>query len=301
MSEFYENQIMTEAGNRNRKYFQFVNEVVNINGDEKTVEKNAVDDLDKFNNFFATIRANLAKKFSSPKLTQRAKQINSMFFRTIDEKEVTAAIAKIKKRYSTDCYNLNYVYIKAVSASVSPVLTMLFNKCFEEGNFPKPFKIAAITPLHKEGDKSKPENYKPISLLPIIGKIFEFLIFDRIKNYIEKFKILKANQFGFRSNHNTADAIVSLLEDIRMNKQNNANEIKVIFLDLKKAFDTVDHHILLEKCSDFGLRVKTLSIIASFLHDRTQVVKLKAKSSKSRQVSFGVPQGSIPGPLLFIL
>ena len=103
-----------------------------------------------------------------------------MFFRTIDEKEVTAAIAKTKKKYSTDCYNLNYVYIKAVSASVSPVLTMLFNKCFVEGNFPKSFKIASITPLHNYGDQSKPENYRPTFLLPIIGKIFEFLIFGRI-------------------------------------------------------------------------------------------------------------------------
>ena len=103
---------MTEAGNRNRKFFQFVNEVVTITGDEKTVEENAVDDLDKFNNVFATIGANLAEKFPSPKLTQRAKQINSMFLRTIDEKEITAAIAKTKKKYSTDCYNLSYVYIK---------------------------------------------------------------------------------------------------------------------------------------------------------------------------------------------
>ena len=122
---------------------------------------------------------------------------------------------------------------------------MLFNKCFEEGNFPKSFKIASITPLHKEGDKGRPENYRPISLLPIIGKIFEFLIFDRIKNYIEKFKIPQVNQIGFRSNHNTTDAIVSLLEIIRMNKQSKANEIKVTFLDLRKEFDTVDHSILL--------------------------------------------------------
>ena len=121
---------------------------------------------------------------------------------------------------------------------------MLFYKCFEEGNFPKSFKIASITPLHKEGDKGRPENYRPISLLPIIGKIFEFRIFDRIKNYIEKFKIPKVNQIGFRSNHNTTDAIVSLLEDIRMNKQSKANEIKVTFLDLRKEFDTVDHRIL---------------------------------------------------------
>ena len=167
-----------------------------------------------------------------------------MFFRTTNEKEVTAAIAKTKKKYSTDCYNLNYVYIKAVSAIVSPVLTMLFNKCYEEGNFRKSFKIAFITPLHKKGDKSKLVNYRSISLLPIIGKIFEFLIFDRIKNYILKFKILKVNQFGFRSNHSTTEAIVSLLEDIRVKKQSKANEIKITFLGLKKAFDTVNHRIL---------------------------------------------------------
>ena len=126
------------------------------------------------------------------------------------------AIAKTAKKYSTYCYNLNYVFMKAVSASVSPILTMLFNKCFEEGNFPKFFKLASITPLHKEGDKSKPENYRPISLLPIIGKIFDFLIFDRIKNYIEKFKIIEVKHFGFRSNHSSTDLIVSLSEDIRV-------------------------------------------------------------------------------------
>ena len=92
-----------------------------------------------------------------------------------------------------------------------------------------------------------------------------------------------------------------MLEDIRVNKQSKANEIKATILDLKKAFDTVDHRILLEKCSDYGLRGQTLSVIASFLHERTQVVKVKGKTSKSREVLFGVTQGAILGPLLFYL
>ena len=96
---------------------------------------------------------------------------------------------------------------------------MFFNKVPEEGNFRKSFKIATISPLSKEGDKSKPEKYRFFSLLPIIGKILELLIFDRIKTYIEKFKLLKFNQFGFRSNESTTEAIVSFLEDVRVNKQ----------------------------------------------------------------------------------
>ena len=152
---------------------------------------------------------------------------------------------------------------------------MLFNKLRKlGGNFLKSFKIASITPLHNEGDKSSIENYRPISLLPIFGKIFEFLILDRIKNYIEKIKILKNNQYAFRSNHNTTDATVSLLDDIRVNKQSKVKEIKV---NLKKSFDTDDHRILLEKCSDYGLRGKILSKIASVPHDRTQVVKMNKK------------------------
>ena len=185
-----------------------------------------------------------------------------MFLRTIDEKEVNAVIAKTKQMYSTDCYNLKYVYIKAVSASDSPVLTMHFYKCFKDGHFPKPFKIVSITPHYKEGDNSKPENYRPISLLPTIGKNIDSQIFDRIKNYIEIFKILKFNQLGFRSKHSTTDAIVPLLEDIRVDKQSKTIEIKVTFLELRKRFDTVDHRILLEKCSDYGLKGKTLTSIA---------------------------------------
>ena len=110
---------------KQKQEFLSVNEIFNINGDEKTAEKNAVEDLDQFNSFFATIGANLAKECPSPKLTERAKQMNSIIFRTIDEKEVTEVIAK--KKDSTDCYKLNYVHVKTVPASVSPVLTMLFS------------------------------------------------------------------------------------------------------------------------------------------------------------------------------
>ena len=139
---------------------------------------------------------NRSKQFSFIKTdAQRTKQVNSKFFRKIDVKKLMRLLLRLRK-YSTDCYNLNYVFIKTLSASVSPVPTMRFNNCFEEGSFPKFFKMAYIIPLHKEGDKSNTENYKPISLLPIISQIFELLIFDKIRNYTEKFKILIFTNLG---------------------------------------------------------------------------------------------------------
>ena len=138
-------------------------------------------------------------------------------------------------------------------------------------------------------------------MLPIIGKGFEQIIFDRIQNYRNVFEILSDSQFGFRHGKSTVDAIATLIEEIRSNLHNNSEKTKCTFLDLKKAFDTVDHKILLQKCYRYGLRGPIYNILKSYLSKRTQYTLIGDKKSKLNLIELGVPQGSILCPLLFII
>ena len=138
-------------------------------------------------------------------------------------------------------------------------------------------------------------------MLPIIGKVFERIIFDRIQNYLNVFEILSDSQFGFRHGKSTVDAIATLIEEIRSNLHNNSEKTKCTFLDWKKAFDTVDHNILLQKCYRYGLRGPIYNILMSYLSKRMQFTLIGDKKSKLNLIDLGVPQGSILGPLLFII
>ena len=156
-------------------------------------------------------------------------------------------------------------------------------------------------PFFKSGDQSKPTNYRPISLLPAIGKLFEKLLYKRIYTFLSKNNTYSKSQFGFRSKLSTADAIASLPEVNRANWFKPKNLIKCTFIDLKKAFDTVNHELLLKKCEHYGLRVTVLKMLESYLKDRFQYIKIEKVKSEKKNVKCGVQQGSILGPLLFII
>ena len=207
----------------------------------------------------------------------------------------------MKNKYSQDSYGINYFFLKKIGEIIAPVLVELFNKCFSEGNFPRSLKRAKITPIYKDGSQADPENYRPISLLPSLGKILEKLLLDRLNSFLRKHKILSNSQFGFRSNRSTVDALMNFVEEIRKTWDNQNTVTKCTFVDLKKAFDTVDHKMLLKKCASYGLRGHVLKILESYLKDRYQFTTIGENESKDRLVSCGVPQGSILGPLLFIL
>ena len=121
-----------------------------------------------------------------------------MFFADITNFEIEEIILKAKNKYSLDCCDMNYVFIKKLVFSLSPFLVTFFNNCFRRGIFPNQLKVAKVIPLYKDGDRSDPSNYRPISLLPVIGKIFEKIIYFRIVNFLDHFKLLNKNQFGFR-------------------------------------------------------------------------------------------------------
>ena len=168
------------------------------------------------------------------------------------------------------------------------------------GTFPDKLKIAKVIPIFKKGDPSLFENYRPISLLPAISKVLEKIIALQLSSYFETNKLLFDNQYGFRPKHSTEHAALELIDRI-INKM-DTNEIPLnIFLDLSKAFDTIDHTILLNKLKYYGLKGPTLNLFQSYLTNRRQYTEIEDTTSTILPIQVGVPQGSILGPILFII
>ena len=177
----------------------------------------------------------------------------------------------------------------------------MFNQCLLEGEFPKCLKIAEVIPIFKKGSATNVSNYRPISLLSQFDKIFEKIIYNRIIDFIEKYNLLSDHQFGFRQNSSTIHAVTYIYDNLIKNIDKGLYSC-CIFLDLSKAFDTVDHHILLCKLKNyFGIQGKSLNLIKSYLTNRRQYTKISNNFSDELEINCGVPQGSCLGPLLFLL
>ena len=161
-------------------------------------------------------------------------------------------------------------------------------------------KEAMITPVYKSDDRKFFGNYRPISILPIFSKILERIIYNRLLAYLDKMHILSSNQYGFRKNYSTYMALIELIDSLSHSIDNNEYTIG-IFVDLSKAFDTVDHKILISKLNHYGIRGTPLMWFKDYLSDRKQTVKFNETVSSKMTVTCGVPQGSILGPLLFLL
>ncbi len=168
------------------------------------------------------------------------------------------------------------------------------------GVFPDPLKIARVIPLYKSGDKNDITNYRPISLLPVLSKIFEKLIHARLTSFLDKHNVIYHKQFGFRRRHSTVHALNTAITQI-INGLNNNEVVLGIFLDFSKAFDTVKHNILLDKLENYGIRGKSLELFKSYLCNRKQSVFNGDMFSEELNIVDGVPQGSVLGPLLFLL
>ena len=168
------------------------------------------------------------------------------------------------------------------------------------GIFPDALKIAKVVPIYKNGDVKCVSNYRPISVLPTLSKITEKIVYNRLNKYLTDNSILHANLFGFREKLSTSMALLELVDKLSEAADKKLVSIGV-FIDLAKAFDTVDHTILLRKLEHYGVRGVPLSWFRSYLTNRRQYVMIGQSESNCDLITCGVPQGSILGPLLFLL
>jgi hypothetical protein len=268
-----------------------------------------LDAVNHVNIYFANAGKNLAEIISDtiPATTQAsyAQTINSSnsssfaLFET-DHHEVESILMSLKSASAPGCDNIPTQFLKLAKIVVVPVIAHLANLCFDKGIFPKIFKRSIVTPVHKSGIREEPNNYRPISVLTAISKIIEKLINTRLVNYLNKYNLLSDCQYGFRQGRSTEDAVLALTTLIS-NNLDKGEKCIAVFLDLKKAFDTVYLPTLVKKMERIGLRDKALKLLEDYLQNRTQKVKIGNYVSDETQVMFGVPQGSVLGPTLFLI
>ena len=179
-------------------------------------------------------------------------------------------------------------------------LAVLFNLSFTSGSFTTILKISKVTPIYKKDSKLKCSNYSPIPLLSNIDQIFERIVHNRLYEFFKDNKLVYNLQFGFRQKHSTTHALIHLTEKIREQLDSGKYGCR-IFVDFQKAFDTVDHTILTQKVNYYGVRGKTNNWFSSYLKNRTQFVTFNGFNSELKEINCGVTQGSILGPLLFLI
>jgi hypothetical protein len=190
--------------------------------------------------------------------------------------------------------------IKISRNFIAEPLAHIFNLCLNSGVFPSALKTAIVIPIHKSGDKNKPQNYRPISILTHFSKLLEKCIKARLFHFLDTHNILSPNQFGFRPKNSTSDAIFKLTRNLYHSLDGGLRTLAV-YLDLAKAFDTVDHGILLNKLEKIGMRGICLDLFKSYLQERLQTVKINDTFSKTMVITCGVPQGTVLGPVLFLI
>ena len=258
-------------------------------------------DADAINEYFANIGSVLAADIKPIDNNIKSNRVrDTMVITPTDTQEVAKILKHLKNKKSSGHDGISNEILKCCSPVVEPILAKTFNEMIEYSTYPDWMKLAKVTPLYKKGDRSLPENYRPISLISSLSKVFEKLLLKRMMSFCTKHKVLTSAQFGFRPKMSCVHAIVKVTEYIREQIDKKMTG-QACFIDLKKAFDTLNHEILLKKLEKYGFRGKINEILKSFLNDRKQYVKMKDFETDELTVQTGVPQGSVLGPFLFLI
>ena len=312
--DFYEKYFTKHKENLS-KTWQGIKQIINTKSKNSDYPTCIIDKSDtitdpteianRFNNFYASVADNILEKRKYNGNTSFKDYLTNPLDATMalyacDETEVLNLISMLNPKKKNGPNSIPTEILHLIANDICKPLTIIFNKSFAAGECPDLLKIASTIPIFKKDSKLIVSNYRPISLLSNINKILEKLMFKRVYDFLEKYKCIYKLQFGFRSKHSTNHALVDITETIRA----ALDDKKIaggIFVDLQKAFDTVNHDILVDKLSHYGIRGKTNDWFRSYLSNRIQYVSILGYDSGIKYMRHGVPQGSVLGPLLFLI
>ena len=284
----------------NRKNRNSVPDNITVNGAECS-DKQAI--AEHFNSFFASVG-----ELNSKNITEHgdfsyrdylSERIESNFeFRLVDSHNIKQIIKGIKTSRSNGHDGISSELLKLISNDIADSITLIINQSLKSGIFPNQLKIAKVTPIYKKDDKKIITNYRPISVLAVVSKIFETVIHEQLSDYFLSNNLFSAQQYGFRKNSSTELAALELIDRLLAQLKNHKIPIN-FYIDLAKAFASLNHDILLDKLSYYGVNGTAKTLLKSYLSDRKQYVKIDEVKSSIQSIKTGVPQGSIVGLLLF--
>lgn len=314
-NNFYKEKIQS-AGNNYKKIWDCITEVTNHNKNCKdnieqiilannTQITNKEEIASAFNEFFIEIGEKISREI--PKHTQNLleysntnQNLNSMFLEDVTDTEIKNIIGCLKNNSSPGKDGITVKTLKLISNHIGKPIAHIINLIFKNADIPEVFKESIVVPIYKNGNKKHMTNYRPISLINNVAKIFEKCLNYRLRSFLEKNKILSKNQYGFQKNLSTEDPL-QLLTDTIITNFERSEKVIAIFLDLQKAFDTVSHSQLLDKLNKVGIRGNVHNLLKQYLSNRPQQVKIDNAFSTRKTIKTGVPQGTVLGPTLFLL
>ena len=312
-ADFY-NKTFDNCKNDSKKTWQKIKEVIksesNTNlpeymliNQEKVTDKKQI--VNEFNNYFNNTGTQMAESIQSDSSNafkdHLCQTYNTTFnFQNVNESDIKNIIKSLNSKSSTGYDGISTVLLKKLQSVLIRPITLIINQSLNSGIFPSKLKLAKIIPIHKKDNVHLVENYRPISLLPAISKVFEKVVLDQLYSYFIQNDYLSESQYGFRKFHSTEYAILEVVDRISF-ELDKGNSLLAIFLDLSKAFDTLNPDILLYKLKYYGINNSALQWFESYLNNRSHYVEIDNIKSDKCSLSLGVPQGSILGPLLFTI
>ena len=274
-----------------------------INGNSILTDKPTI--VNRFNSFFANIGPNLSSKINMPVNKNFHSYLNKKHsfnfnFKDINTDVINQIIDSLAPKSSSGYDGISTKLLKLTKNSILKPITIIVNQMLNTGIFPDNLKIAKVNPIFKKDDERQFTNYRPISLLSSISKIFEKVIFKQLYTFFQEKQLFYSSQYGFREKHSTEFAALELVDRVTVEMDQSNTPIS-LFLDLSKAFDTLDHEILLSKLDYYGIKGIAHQLMKSYITERTQFVEIDDTKSSCLTLTTGIPQGSILGPLLFLI